>query len=163
MGRDRRCCWERPGKLMWRPAASRPECFLFKVIKSSDHRESGSHRSADERKMKYKHEARQQRLMCTSRNPFSCVLQGGTRRDLSGEIFIKVHLLYGRFRSLDPNTPSIHKEKHTPLYLYWLLQMRLSNEMWWKALSDNNRRPRGDLVKKLFFNTVFPRLVAGQL
>lgn len=79
MGRDRRCCWERPGKLMWRPAARRAECFLFKVIKSSDHRESGSHRSADERKMKHKHEAGQQRLMCTSRNPFSCVLQGGTR------------------------------------------------------------------------------------
>lgn len=81
---------------------------------------------------------------------------GRHTHDLSGEIFIKAHLLYSRFHSLDPNTPSIHKEKHTPLYLYWLLQMWLSNEMWWKALSDNNRRHRGDVLKNCFLTQFSP-------
>lgn len=118
MGRDRRCCRERPGKLMRRPAPSRPECFLFKVIKSSDHRESGSHRSADERKMKHKHEVRQRRLMFDAHQEIPFLHAAGRRtHDLSSEIFIKVHLFNSSFHSFDPNTPSIHKEKHTPLSL----------------------------------------------
>lgn len=145
MGRDRRCCWEHPGKLMWRPAPSRPECFLFKVIKSSDHRESGSHRSADERIMKHKHEVRQRCLMFDAHQEIPFLHAAGRRtHDLSSEIFIKVHLFNSSFHSLDPNTPSIHKEKHTPLFLIGYFTCGCPMKCGGRSLSDNNRHHHGD-------------------
>lgn len=142
---------------MWRRALSGLECFLFKVIKVSDHKERRSNWLADERKMKHKHKtfdvAHSPILPCTL--PFLC-MKDHAWVDLWRGVTIKPCLNYSNFHlsySLIQSYgyPSTHTYTHSsfaqrstsPFFFIGPFEIWLSNEIWLNesALRQQQKSP----------------------
>lgn len=100
----------------------RAECFLFKVIKSSDHRVG-----ATDRQMKEKWNTNTRldsNLWCAHQEIPFLHAAGRHAHDLSCEIFRKVHLIYSSFHR---SKHTFHSQgKHKPLFFIAYFEMWLN-------------------------------------